>query len=136
MLSLGHITNKRAQTKLKTYGRALLMAVGIAFFCTEFAGCASTMGQDSIRDQSKISQIVVGKSTTKDVEAILGEPNSTMRDEKHLAWVYVSTKTNTAAYIPFANMIGNGNRGDSKNLTVTFDSKGIVSAMDWGQTKF
>ena len=121
---------------VRSLGRALLLAIGVAAVTVNLGGCASTMGQDSIRDESKVSQIVVGKSTTKDVQALLGEPNSTMRDGNKLAWVYVSTKTNAAAYIPFVNMVGGGNRGDSENMTITFDSKGVVRAIDHGQMKF
>jgi outer membrane protein assembly factor BamE (lipoprotein component of BamABCDE complex) len=116
--------------------RTVMVAGSLVLCTTLVGGCASTMREDSIRDQSKISQIVVGKSTTKDVQALLGEPESTMRDGDRLAWVYVSTQTNAAAYIPFVNMMGSGTRGNSKNLTITFNSRGVVSALDWGQTKF
>ena len=127
---------KPTSMNVRSLGRALLLAIGVAAVTVNLGGCASTMGQDSIRDESKVSQIVVGKSTTKDVQALLGEPNSTMRDGNKLAWVYVSTKTNAAAYIPFVNMVGGGNRGDSENMTITFDSKGVVRAIDHGQMKF
>ena len=104
---------------------ATAMSIGMA-------GCAQNFGQDTIRDESKVSQIKVGKSTTKDVEALLGTPNSTQRMGNELTWTYVSTNVHANAYVPFLNMAGN--TMDSQNLTVTFDGRGLVKAVDKGQT--
>ncbi|RDU99874.1 outer membrane protein assembly factor BamE domain-containing protein [Trinickia dinghuensis] len=94
------------------------------------AGCVT--GNASITDEQKVSSIQIGRSTTHDVENILGKPGDVeLQQGGEQVWTYQTVKTNAVAFIPFANMMGKSEQ--ENNLTVRFNSKGVVTAMGRGQ---
>lgn len=109
-----------------------MFVAAVASATLTLGGCAT--GSTSITDEQKVSSIQIGKSTTRDVEQILGKPGDVQLAENgEQVWTYQTVKTNAVAFIPFANMMGNSMKED--NLTVRFNSKGIVKAMGRGQHK-
>lgn len=114
---------------MKQFAACMFIAV-VASTTLTLSGCAT--GSTSITDEQKVSSIQIGKSTTRDVEQILGKPgNVELEENGEQVWTYQTVKTNATAFIPFANMTGHSMKED--NLTLRFNSKGVVKAMGRGQ---
>lgn len=108
---------------------ALLFTATVLIFVT---GCVS--GADSIADESKVSKIQVGKTTSKDVEALLGKPGSVELSEGgEQVWTYQRVQTSPLAAIPFFNMMGNSMA--ENNLTIRFSKRGVVKALARGENR-
>jgi len=95
-------------------------------------GCATNYGNPSIADEKKVAAIEVGKSTTKDVEALLGKPSYVQTEEGgEQVWMYQNVNLKGSAFVPFAAMFGS--TMSEKNLSVRFTKKGVVKATGAGQ---
>lgn len=95
-------------------------------------GCATNYGNPSIADEKKVAAIEVGKSTTKDVETLLGKPSYVQTEEGgEQVWTYQNVNLKGAAFVPFAAMFGS--TMSEKNLSVRFTKKGVVKATGAGQ---
>lgn len=108
---------------------AILMAVAFAV-----TGCATSTGNSAITDPNTVAAIQPGKTTTKDVENMLGRPsNVELAESGEQVWTYQSIQNSAMASIPFLNMMGRN--GTENTLTIRFTKKGVVKAMGRGQNK-
>ncbi len=113
------------------------MKKAIASLCLGLAvlsagGCATNYGNASINDESKVSAIQVGKSTTKDVERDLGKPTHVeFADNGDQVWYYENVNVKGTAMIPFASLFGGTMK--ENNMTIRFTKKGVVKAMGSGE---
>jgi outer membrane protein assembly factor BamE (lipoprotein component of BamABCDE complex) len=106
----------------KTY--AILLSAMLA--TAALTGCATTSGNASIVDQNKVASIKEGKSTTADVESILGA--ATDKDpapDGGQTWSYMYSKTSGKEWIPVVGLMG-GNV-TSNTLKIVFNKKGVVT---------
>jgi len=96
-------------------------------------GCASNFGNASIADDSKVSSIQVGKSTTKDVQATLGKPNFVSPEANgEQLWTYQHVQVDGKAYIPIVGLLGNNTH--ERNLVIRFGKNGVVKAVGSGES--
>jgi len=108
---------------------ALLVTATVLISVT---GCVS--GAASIADESKVSKIQIGKTTSKDVEVLLGKPSSVELGESgEQIWTYQRIQTSPLAAIPFFNMMGNSMA--ENNLTIRFNKRGVVKALARGENR-
>ncbi|KAG0183154.1 hypothetical protein DFQ28_001738, partial [Apophysomyces sp. BC1034] len=99
---------------------------------TTLAGCASNYGNTSITDEKKVASVQVGKSTTKDVEAILGKPSFVNTEEGgEQIWMYQNVNVKGIAMIPFASLFGGTMK--ENNMSIRFNKKGVVKAVGNGE---
>jgi outer membrane protein assembly factor BamE (lipoprotein component of BamABCDE complex) len=91
-----------------------------------FSGCASTAGNQSIKNethQSIASKIIKGRTTKQDISREFGDPTrKTTVDTNEDMWFYSIMNSNMSAmsYIPIVGIFSNGTDMKSKNLTITF----------------
>jgi len=108
---------------------ACLIAVSVSV-----AGCASTGANPAIADETKVSAIKPGKSTTKDIEAAFGRPSNVEYKEKgEQVWSYQHVSMGPLAYVPFLNMTGNS--GKESSLVIRFNNKGVVKEFRQGENR-
>jgi len=113
----------------KSFGTKFLFALLVVAAMT---GCASNYGNSAITDQSKVSAVQVGKSTTKDVEALLGKPNYVNTEEGgEQVWMYQNVNVKGSALIPFVSLFGGTMK--ENNMQIRFNKKGIVKAVGNGE---
>ncbi len=98
-------------------------ALCFAMLALALTGCA--IGNAEITDKNKVSQIQEGKTTKKEVQALLGEPDSVFRDNGEEIWTYNHAKTSAKAYIPIIGTMFK-DKFTANNLTIKFDRRGIV----------
>lgn len=112
--------------------KKFLALLTVAIMLISAAGCVT--GADSIADETKISKIQIGKTTNKDVEALLGRPGSVeIAESGEQVWTYQRVQTSPLAAIPFLNMMGNSIA--ENNITIRFNKKGVVKAMARGENR-
>lgn len=96
------------------------------FALISLSGCASTAGNQSIKNetqQSIASKIIKGRTTKQDILQQFGEPTrKTAVDSNEDMWFYSIMNSNMSAisYIPIVGLFSNGTDIKSKALTVTF----------------
>ncbi|QXB60151.1 hypothetical protein [Pantoea agglomerans] len=99
---------------------------GALFTLILLSGCASTAGNQSIKNetqQSIASKIFKGRTTKEDIQKQFGEPTrKTTVDTNEDMWFYSIMNSNMSAmsYIPIVGLFSNGTDMKSKNLTITF----------------
>jgi outer membrane protein assembly factor BamE (lipoprotein component of BamABCDE complex) len=109
----------------------------ILFVCTistffELTACST--GTVAIKDQSLVSKIHIGRSTTKDVELLLGKPvHVELSENGETVWSYVATDTSWKAFVPGLNMTGDSIK--SQDMVIRFSKQGVVKAMGSGEIK-
>lgn len=109
--------------------KSLLCAVAVV---ASLSGCASNYGNSSITDQDKVSQVQIGKSTTKDVETLLGKPSYVNTEEGgEQVWMYQNVNVKGSALIPFAALFGGTMK--ENNMQIRFNKKGVVKAIGNGE---
>ncbi|WP_240149737.1 outer membrane protein assembly factor BamE domain-containing protein [Erwinia amylovora] len=97
------------------------------FALISLSGCASTAGNQSIKNetqQSIASKITKGRTTKQDILQQFGEPTrKSAVDKNEDMWVYSIMNSNMSAmsYIPIVGLFSNGTDMKSKALTVTFE---------------
>ncbi|MCM3609158.1 outer membrane protein assembly factor BamE [Cupriavidus pauculus] len=112
--------------------RSIVNAVAVLLAVTALAGCASNYGNSSITDEKKVASVQVGKSTTRDVEAILGKPSFVNTEEGgEQVWLYQNVNVNGTAFIPFASLFGSTMK--ENNMSIRFNKKGVVKALGNGE---
>jgi hypothetical protein len=105
--------------------KALLGLLTVGILASWASGCAMTMHQEKTEfDSSKARNIVIGKSTKKDVEALLGPANqqSLMGDIE--SWSY--NNMDAIQYKPLAMFTGINDKGGWQSLSIQFRNN-IVS---------
>ncbi len=96
-------------------------------------GCAT--GTQAIADQDKVAQIQPGKTTSKQVEALLGKPGDVALEaggEK--VWTYQRVEQSWKAFVPGLNVTNGAMR--EQNLVIRFDRNSVVKAVGAGEHKF
>ncbi|WP_037389572.1 hypothetical protein [Serratia symbiotica] len=99
---------------------------GALLTLTVLSGCASTAGNQSIKNetqQSIASKITKGQTTKQNILRQFGEPTrKTALDTNEDMWVYsiVNSTMSAMTYIPIVGIFSNGTDMKSKNLTVMF----------------
>lgn len=112
--------------KIQAGVSAMMMAAAL------LTGCATSTGTAGVADQSKLATIKTGKTTMKDVKALLGQPASVdLTESGEQVWMYQRTDVSAKAYIPFLNMTSGAIT--SKSLTIRFSKSGVVKAMAGGE---
>ncbi len=114
--------------------KTILLSIGVIALCLVFCGCTtvqSTSGRDF--DNSKVSQIVKGKTTSNDILEMFGRPASKqpeMDDAERWSYYFVTT-TNV-----FKDMLDTRSdiTGYKKSLNVLFNKDKVVAnyTMDEG----
>ncbi|KQY88265.1 outer membrane protein assembly factor BamE [Pelomonas sp. Root1444] len=100
--------------------------------CTALAGCAT--GSQAIADPNKVAQIQPGKTTTKQVEDLLGKPGDvSLEANGEKVWTYQRVQQSWKAFVPGLNMTGDSMH--EQNLTIRFDRNGVVKAVGAGEHK-
>ncbi len=108
-------------------GRVLIAFVA----ALAMAGCAST-GNKVLKNETAetvAAKIHKGKTTKDEVRAMFGGPLTTsFTDNGNEIWKYEFTKAHAKAvnFIPVVSMFKSGSEGTKKELTIFFDSNGIV----------
>ncbi|NIG14190.1 hypothetical protein [Pantoea sp. Cy-640] len=93
---------------------------------TVLSGCASTAGNQSIKNetqQSIASKIFKGRTTKQDIQKQFGEPtrkNAVETNEDMWFYSIMSSNMSAISYIPIVGIFSNGTDVKSKALTVTF----------------
>ncbi len=109
--------------------KKLLLMLAVAAMV---GGCATNYGNSSITDESKVSSIQAGKSTTKDVERTLGKPSYVeLAESGEQIWTYQNVNVKGTAMIPFAALFGGTMK--ENNFTIRFSKKGIVKSVGSGE---
>lgn len=109
---------------------AITSALVIA--CTFLTGCAT--GSQAIADPNKVAQIQPGKTTTQQVEGLLGKPGDVALEASgEKVWTYQRVEQSWKAFVPGLNMTGDSMR--EQNLTIRFDKNGVVKAVGAGEHK-
>jgi len=112
--------------------KRILALLSFAAVLVSLTGCVT--GASSITDESKTSKIQIGRTTNKDVEALLGQPSSVeLAESGEQVWTYQRVQTSPLATIPFFNMMGNSIAESS--LTIRFNKKGVVKAVAKGENR-
>lgn len=115
----------------RKYGMLLALLVLPVFFFS-VSGCMSIQGgQQSIADESKVSQIRKGKSTKVDIMNLFGEPGGKSFEENgDEVWVYMYTKTSVdpKTYIPIVGAFAGGASSKTNNLSIVFAKNGVVKS--------
>lgn len=99
------------------------------------SGCAATAGNQKLGSMEKSqlnTSIVKGKSTKKDVEALLGETDKVAptKDGGEI-WTYSFARASMkpAGYIPLVNLFYSGTNNTTKIVVVEFDANSVVKEM-------
>ncbi|BDB30502.1 hypothetical protein Tamer19_75150 [Cupriavidus sp. TA19] len=110
-----------------------ILAVALAMSAA-LAGCTTIGSSSTITDQSKVSMIKPGVTTTKDVERIFGRPSNVQYLEKgEQIWSYQTVNTNALAYVPFVNTMGLSTK--ESTLVLRFNGKGVVREFQQGENR-
>lgn len=114
--------------------KTILLSIGVIALCLVFCGCTtvqSTSGRDF--DNSKVSQIVKGKTTSNDILEMFGRPAAKqpeMDDAERWSYYFVTT-TNV-----FKDMLDTRSdiTGYKKSLNILFNKDKVVAnyTMDEG----
>jgi len=114
--------------------KAIFNVLSALVVAAAMSACATTSGNASIIDDTKVSSIKQGKTSMKEVESLLGRPGSVeLAESGEQVWTYQRLDTSAMAAIPFLNMMGQN--GKESTLTIRFTKVGIVKAMARGETK-
>lgn len=114
----------------------MIILASIALF-----GCASTAGNDRIKDHSQdtISQsIVVGKSTKSDVRKEFGEPTAiTLNDSGSENWTYTFARATPKAinFVPIIGLFARGADVSTKKVVILFDASGIAQKVVYSENE-
>ena len=105
---------------------ALLVVSSLVF---ALSGCSSTIGNDSLRTETKVSasqKITAGETTQEEIRIMFGSPSSTSYTDGGLTiWRYELTKLSwdAASYIPVVDILAGSSSGTKKELTILFNDK-------------
>lgn len=85
----------------------------------------------NVNSETVSTQIVKGKTTKDQVRALYGNPNATtsMMDGSEV-WVYTFTHAHAkaASFIPIVGAFAGGAIGETKNISIIFDQRGVVNS--------
>lgn len=96
----------------------------LPILCIVLVGCEAVIDNRGYNnDNIDITQIHIGKTTTDDVQNLLGSPttvsNFVQPFDKWTAWLYITKKTATTSFFKPTVLL-------QKTLTVVFNEHGIV----------
>lgn len=96
----------------------------LSVLCIFLASCEAVIDNRGYNnDNINIAQIKIGKTTTDDVQNLLGSPttisNFIQPFDKWTAWLYITKKTATTSFFKPKVLL-------QKTVTVVFDKHGIV----------
>jgi hypothetical protein len=103
----------------------------VVFFM--LAGCGST---GTPIQASTIGSFVKGQTTSSDVVAALGKPqSSTLNSDgsSTLVYMHVNTNVHASTFIPIVGAFTGGATSKAHSVIIEIDSQGFVS--DWKQTE-
>ena len=104
----------------------------LALFTVAFSGCAASMGNSSIKNESnqKLSQkLIKGKTTESQVAGMLGQPESkSFAGNGDPIWSYQRNveRNGILSYVPVVGLFANAQTDTNKVLAILFNKKGIV----------
>lgn len=94
----------------------------LAIACVGLLSCTATGVKVQ---QAQLDHFVVGQTTRQQVTAVLGAPTgSTKRHDGtwELHYRYLQTQLNVASYIPIANLLAGGMKGEATTVILEFDT--------------
>lgn len=97
-----------------------------------FTGCASTMGNSSIKSESNqtLSQkLIKGKTTESQVARMFGQPESkSFSGNGDPIWSYQRNTLHVGilSYVPIVGLFANDQTDTNKLLIILFNKKGVV----------
>ncbi|GAC28585.1 outer membrane protein assembly factor BamE domain-containing protein [Brumicola pallidula] len=86
-------------------------------------------------DSGTTSKLIKGETTSTQVEAALGKPQTTTKNSDgtvYWSYIYGNVDINAATYIPIVGLFAGGAKTETQTLVITFDSNNIVT--DWTQS--
>ena len=88
-------------------------------------------------DRMPVAQIKKHRTTKDEVRSILGDPNgvSFVQDEEIWTNLYHRTQMRATNWIPYVNIVAGGYDMESAQVTVIFDSRGVVKHIGQGRTE-
>ncbi|GGF00723.1 hypothetical protein GCM10011611_02900 [Aliidongia dinghuensis] len=98
------------------------------------AGCMSSGTEVK---QEQLADLQKGKTTYAEVVSKFGPPNSstvTSEGAKIISYVHTETQAKAATFIPIVGAFAGGATGKMTNVTMTFDSSGVLQNYTAGQT--
>ena len=104
----------------------------LALFTVAFSGCAASMGNSSIKNESnqKLSQkLIKGRTTESQVAGIFGQPESkSFAGNGDPIWSYQRNveRNGILSYVPVVGLFANAQTDTNKVLAILFNKKGIV----------
>ena len=100
----------------------------LLFFTVLSAGCANvSTGNDSISNTTAVESIVNGKTTKKDISQLFGEPTGVeKRSNGVVVWTYINQSVKSSLF---------SSKGAVRELSVTFDSRGVVTDHSYSNQK-
>ncbi len=111
-----------------------ILVIGLAAVLVGgLSGCAPGYGNASARNENALAQIHKGVTTKADVQRLLGTPTSPSQEDGRSVWQYQHIEVSALAIVPLANMVTN--TMDEKNVTIYFDKKDVVEAVEIGGQK-
>ena len=141
---------------------ASLAKVAAALAALAAASCAPASPPSTILDASKVSSIVIGRSSRADVFTALGRPTRTQQNLAGEGWVYESRTDDSGrqrmvsgaaaasgvagAFVPYLGLVGSGlglanaaggsgsREPDVVSMTVEFAANGIVRDCTYAST--
>lgn len=120
--------NSHREFSLTFAKTAAVITFVLAF--TALTGCAT--GSQAIADPNKVAQIQPGKTTSKQVEDLLGKPGDvSLEANGEKVWTYQRVQQSWKAFVPGLNMTGDSMH--EQNLTIRFDRNGVVKAVGAGE---
>ena len=97
-----------------------------------FAGCAASMGNSSIKNESNQSlsqKLIKGKTTESQVARMFGQPESkSFAGNGDPIWSYSRNTVHNGvlSYVPIVGLFANAQTDTNKVLAILFNKKGIV----------
>ncbi|TGE79923.1 hypothetical protein C7Y70_14585 [Pseudoalteromonas sp. KS88] len=112
--------------------KKILVAFAMMFVLT---ACNSTsQGRDF--DMEVVKGFKKGETTQEQVREAIGDPmgvNDIGNDEVVWTYSYSEGQGGGMSYVPYAGHVG-GSQNESKNVTIRFNSSGIVSGLSFNET--
>ncbi|NNG41912.1 outer membrane protein assembly factor BamE [Pseudoalteromonas sp. NEC-BIFX-2020_002] len=112
--------------------KKIFLTIVMAFVLT---ACNSTsQGRDF--DMEVVKGFKKGETTQEQVREAIGDPmgvNDVGNDEVVWTYNYSEGQGASTGYVPYAGYVG-GSQNESKNVTIRFNAKGIVSGLSFNET--
>lgn len=117
--------------------RAYCAALALSSLLIGASGCVFAMGSKRSADPMLVAQIKEHRTTKDEVRSILGDPNgvSFVGDKEVWSYLYHKTQMRATNWIPYLNMVAGGCEMESAQVTVIFDSRGVVKHVGQGRTE-